>query len=124
MGYTRKEWGAKDILPFLSNRWVLIWTDSSCTSMVTSCTFIILTYFHFSFKKKTKIAFIHITAIHFLSTLRVAQTAKQLKTKYIVDYTTRNYIFCTFYIAGCITRNIKLFLNTLRVVQTAIQNSF
>jgi len=27
-------------------------------------------------------------------------------------------MFCTFHIAGCTTRNIKLFLNTLRVVQT------
>jgi len=57
----------------------------------------------------------------FFFTLRVTQTAIQLKTKYIADCTTRNYIFCTFYIASCTTRNIKLFLNTLRVVQTPLQ---
>ena len=84
-------------------------TDSSCTSMVTSCTSIILTYSHFSFEKKTKITFIYDNCHSFFSTLQVAQTATQLKNKYIADYTTRNYIFCTFYIAGCITRNIKLF---------------
>jgi len=61
-----------------------------------------------------------ITGIFFF-TLRVAQTAIQLKNKYIMDCITRNCIFCTFYIAGCTTRNIKLFLNTLRVVQPAIQ---
>jgi len=38
-----------------------------------------------------------VTVIHFFSTLRVAQTAIQLKNKHI---------------AGCTTRNIKLFLNT------------
>jgi len=50
-----------------------------------------------------------IIVIYYFFTLRVAQTAIQLKTKYIVD---------------CTTRNIKLFLNTLRVIQTAIQNIF
>jgi len=41
--------------------------------------------------------------------LRVAQTAIQLKNKYIADYTIRNYIFCIFYIVGYTTRNIKFF---------------
>ena len=49
----------------------------------------------------------------------VTQTAIQLKNKYIADCTTR-----TFHIAGCTTRNTKLFLNTLRVVQPSIQNFF
>jgi len=56
--------------------------------------------------------------------LQIAQTAIQLKNKYIADCTTRNYIFCTFYVTGCTTRNVKLFLNTLRVVQPTIQKFF
>jgi len=46
-----------------------------------------------------------ITYIHFFSTLRVAQTVIQLKTKYIAD---------------CTNRNTNFFLNTLRVVQPSI----
>jgi len=52
--------------------------------------------------------------------LQVAQTAIQLKNKHITGCTTSNYTFCTFYIAGCTNRNIKLFLNTLRVVEPAM----
>jgi len=37
----------------------LVETDSSYTSIVTSCTSIILSYSDFSLEKKTKIAFIH-----------------------------------------------------------------
>jgi len=63
-----------------------------------------------------------ITVIHFFFTLRVVQTAIQLKTKYIeyiAGCTNCNTIFFK-YIAGCTTRNIKVFLNTLRVVQPVI----
>jgi len=47
-----------------------------------------------------------------------------VKNKYITDCTTLNFMFCTFHIASCTTRNIKLFLNILRVIQPAIQNYF
>jgi len=50
----------------------------------------------------------------------VDYTIHNTKNKYIVDYTIHNYILCTFYIADYTTYNIKLFLNTLRVIQPTI----
>jgi len=53
-------------------------SDSSYTSILTSCTSIILTYSHYNLEKKIKIAFIDDNQ-DFFFTLRVAQTTIQLK---------------------------------------------
>jgi len=102
-----KNVGVQNAVPIIRCLYFFEPTDSSCISMVTYCTSIILTYSYFSLEKKTKIAFINGNCdSFFFFTLRVVQTAIQLKNKYIADCTTRNYIFCTFYITGCTTRNI------------------
>jgi len=115
---------------------------------VTSCTSIILTYFHFNLEKMTKITLINgkcdsffshfagctnpqykLFLIHcafynpqykiFLNTLRVIQPAIQIFFLIHCGFYNPQYKIFFKYIADCITRNTKFFLDALWVVQPA-----
>jgi len=87
-----------------------IWTDSSCTSILTFCSFITLHISILALKERRK----YLLTIQFF--FRIVQTVMQLKDIIITDYTTRNYFFCNFYICGLYKPQVYCFLNVLLFV--------
>jgi len=83
-------------------------TDSSCTSIVTSRTSIILIYYHFNLEKKTKITLINDKCDFFFFTLRVAQTRNTIF--FLIHYRFYNP-----------NPQYNFFSNTLQVLQPVIQ---
>jgi len=113
----------------------LVRSDSSCTSVTTSCTSIVFQNSHFEHNKKTKISFVYNSycknfEIHcgfynpqckkFWNILGVVQPAIQKNFKNELRVVQPVMCFKIFYIADCRTCNAFFQIFTLRVLQPAM----